>query len=52
MQTACAAMESALAYLAANGTTEGTPVPYCDMTKLHELVGFEDVWAFEKKYAQ
>ena len=52
MQTACAAMESALAYLAAKGTTAGTPVPYCDMKKLHELVGFEDVWAFEKKYAQ
>ena len=52
MQTACAAMESALAYLAAKGTTAGTPVPYYDMKKLHELVGFEDVWEFEKKYAQ
>lgn len=52
MQTACSAMESALAYLAANGTTAGTPVPYYDMKKLHQLVGFEDVWEFEKKYAQ
>jgi hypothetical protein len=41
-----------LAYLAADGTTAGTPIPYYYMKKLHELVGFEDVWAFERKYAQ
>ncbi len=52
MQSACAAMENALAYLAANGTTAGSPVPSYDMKKLHELVGFEDVWAFEKRWAQ
>ncbi len=52
MQSACAAMEGALAYLAANGTTAGSPVPFYDMKQLHELVGFEDVWAFEKRWAQ
>lgn len=52
MQAASAAMESALAYLAAKGTTAGSPVPSYDMKKLHELVGFEDVWAFEKRWAQ
>jgi 2,3-dimethylmalate lyase len=52
MQAACAAMEGALAYLAEKGTTEGSPIPYYDMKKLHELVGFEDVWAFEKRYAE
>ncbi|MHB1124478.1 MAG: isocitrate lyase/PEP mutase family protein [Ramlibacter sp.] len=52
MQSACAAMENALAYLAAHGTTAGSPVPSCDMQKLHELVGFEDVWAFEKRWGQ
>ena len=52
MQSACAAMENALAYLAVNGTTAGSPVPSYDMKKLHELVGFEDVWAFEKRWAQ
>jgi 2-methylisocitrate lyase-like PEP mutase family enzyme len=52
MQSACAAMESALAYLAERGTTAGSPVSSYDMKQLHELVGFEDVWAFEKKYAQ
>jgi 2,3-dimethylmalate lyase len=52
MQTACAAMESALAFLAAQGTTAGTPIPYYEMKKLHELVGFEDVWEFEKRYPE
>jgi len=52
MQSACAAMESALSYLAAHGTTAGSPVPSYDMKKLHELVGFEDVWAFEQRWAR
>jgi 2-methylisocitrate lyase-like PEP mutase family enzyme len=52
MQAASAAMESALAHLAAKGTTAGSPVPSYEMKKLHELVGFEDVWAFEKRWAQ
>lgn len=52
MQAASAAMESALAYLQRNGTTAGSPVPTYDMKKMHELVGFEDVWAFEKRWAQ
>lgn len=52
MQSACAAMEHALAYLAANGTTAGSPVPSFDMKQLHELVGFDDVWAFEQRWAQ
>jgi 2-methylisocitrate lyase-like PEP mutase family enzyme len=52
MQAASAAMESALAHLAAKGTTAGSPVASYDMKKLHELVGFEDVWAFEKRWAQ
>lgn len=52
MQAASAAMESALAYLAAHGTTAGSPVASFDMKKLHELVGFGDVWDFEKRWAQ
>jgi hypothetical protein len=27
-------------------------VPAFDMAQLHELVGFADVWAFEKKYVE
>jgi hypothetical protein len=43
---------STLRAILERGTTAGTPVPCYDMKKLHELVGFEDVWALEKKYAQ
>lgn len=51
MVAACAAIEGALAYLAKNGTTAGSPAASYDTARLHELVGFEDVWAFEKRYA-
>ncbi len=52
MAAACSAMEGTLKYLAENGTTAGCPVKRYDMTQLHALVGFQDVWDFEKKYAQ
>lgn len=52
MSVVCQAAEASLAYLAKHGTTEGSPVPMYDMKKLHELVGFPDVWEFEKRYAQ
>lgn len=51
MQTACAAMEAALGFLQANGTTEGSPVPAYTIQKLHDLVGFPNVWEFEKRWA-
>jgi hypothetical protein len=34
------------------GSTEGSPVPAFDMKQLHELVGFADVWEFEKKHVE
>jgi 2-methylisocitrate lyase-like PEP mutase family enzyme len=52
MAAACAAIEGALAHLARHGTTAGSPVATYDMTRLHELVGFQDVWAFEKRYVE
>jgi len=52
MSVVCQAAQNALAYLAQHGTTEGSPVPGYDMKKLHALVGFPDVWEFEKRYAQ
>lgn len=52
MQSACAAMEGALAHLQARGTTQGSPVPSYDMKKMHELVGFADVWDFEKRWVE
>jgi 2,3-dimethylmalate lyase len=52
MQSACAAMAAALAHLAAAGTSSGAPVPRYDMQQLHALVGFEDVWEFERRWGQ
>jgi 2-methylisocitrate lyase-like PEP mutase family enzyme len=51
MTAACAAVEQALAHLAETGSTAGSTVPSYDMATLHDLVGFADVWAFEKRYA-
>ena len=52
MNAACAAFEAAYAHLEKRGSTEGLPVPSWPMKQLHELVGFPDVWEFEKKYVE
>jgi 2-methylisocitrate lyase-like PEP mutase family enzyme len=52
MSAACAALEAAYAHLLAHGSTAGSPVPAWDMHRMHDLAGFPDVWAFEKKYAE
>jgi 2-methylisocitrate lyase-like PEP mutase family enzyme len=52
MGAACAALESAYAYLKSHGSLHGSPVPAFDMRRLHELVGFEDVWAFERRHVE
>ena len=52
MAVACAAMEANYRYLKENGSTEGSPVPAYTMAQLHELMGFPDVWEFEKRYAE
>jgi 2-methylisocitrate lyase-like PEP mutase family enzyme len=52
MGAACAALEGAYAHLRSQGSLEGSPVPAYDMKRLHELVGFEDVWAFERRHAE
>jgi len=51
MASACAAMESALATLAADGSTEAVAQPRYDMKRLHELVGFDDIWEFERRWS-
>lgn len=52
MAAACAALRDAYAYVQAHGSTSGCEVPAFSMHELHELVGFPEVWAFEKKYAE
>ncbi len=45
------AMREAYSHLKANGSSTGLHTPIADFSDLVSLVGFEDVWAFEKKYA-
>jgi 2-methylisocitrate lyase-like PEP mutase family enzyme len=52
MGPACAALEAAYQYLLRHGSTAGSPVPTYDMQQLHTLVGFPDVWAFEKRHSE
>jgi len=52
MGPACSALHSAYEYLLKHGSTEGSPVPAYDMRQLHELVGFPDVWEFEKRHVE
>ena len=52
MAVACAAMEANYRYLKENGSTVGSPVPAYTMAQLHDLMGFPDVWEFEKRYAE
>jgi 2-methylisocitrate lyase-like PEP mutase family enzyme len=52
MASACAALEAAYRYLAEHGSTIGSPVPAYDMPRLHELVGFPEVWGFERRFPE
>ena len=52
MAAACFALEKAFSHLKEKQTPEGSPVPAYDMKQLHELVGFPDVWEFERKHAE
>jgi 2,3-dimethylmalate lyase len=52
MAVVCAAVEANYRHLKEHGSTEGSPVPAYTMAQLHDLVGFPDVWEFEKRYAE
>jgi 2-methylisocitrate lyase-like PEP mutase family enzyme len=52
MGAACAALEGAYAHLKTRGSLEGSPVPAYDMGRLHELLGFADVWDFERRHSE
>lgn len=51
MSVATAAMEAGYRYLATRKQTIGLDVPFLSMKQLHELVGFPDVWEFERRHA-
>jgi acyl-CoA synthetase (AMP-forming)/AMP-acid ligase II len=50
MGTATAAMQAGYGFLQRNGSTINLDVPFMTMAQLHELVGFEEVWEFEKRH--
>jgi 2,3-dimethylmalate lyase len=52
MAAACSALQASYEFLLKNGTTRDSPVKSFDMKELHELVGFPDVWEFEKKHVE
>jgi 2,3-dimethylmalate lyase len=49
---ATAAMAAMYGQIKANGTSMPAPVPLTSMTDMHKLMGFEEVWAFERKWAE
>ena len=49
---AAAALEAVFTSLKRDGTTANVEVPLYDLTQMHKLMGFEDIWSFERKYAR
>jgi 2-methylisocitrate lyase-like PEP mutase family enzyme len=49
---AVAAMEAALIRLKTKGLSQGADIPMFDFKTFCSMIGFEDVWAFEKKWAK
>lgn len=46
-----AALQANYAHICATGSSLDGPTPLWEISKLHELMGFEEVWAFDKKWA-
>ena len=49
---ATAAMAAMYGQIKTAGTSLPAPVPLAAMADMHKLMGFEDVWAFERKWAE
>lgn len=49
---ATAAMNAVYGQIKATGTSLPSPVPLAAMADMHKLMGFDDVWAFERKWAE
>jgi len=47
-----AALESAYSALLKDGTSANVEAPMMELSDMHRLMGFEDVWAFERKWAR
>jgi hypothetical protein len=49
---ACGVLQASYEHLLKTGKSGDAALPKYDMGQLHTLMGFEDVWAFEKKWAE
>jgi 2-methylisocitrate lyase-like PEP mutase family enzyme len=49
---AAAAMEAALVRLKQDGLSQAADIPMFDFKEFCSLIGFEDVWAFERRWAK
>jgi len=49
---AAAAVETAFSYLKDQGSVIGLDLPQMNITEMHSLMGFEEVWEFERKFGQ
>jgi len=52
MLVAAAALESAYRSLLKDGTSAAIDTPMIGLTDMHKLMGFEEVWEFERKWAR
>ncbi len=52
MSVICAALDASYNYLKSHGSTAGSPTPAYTMAQLHDLTGFPEVWAFERRFAE
>ena len=52
MLPAAGAMQQAFRTLLRDGSTRNLDVPAISLAEMHALMGFEDVWAFERKWAR
>ena len=52
LAVAAAALKSTYAHIKATGSTVGVETPMMPIGELHVLMGFEDVWDFDKRWAE
>lgn len=49
---ATAALEASYRYLLENGSSVGAATPMYTLADMHRLMGFEEVWAFDRRWAE
>jgi 2,3-dimethylmalate lyase len=50
--SAAAALNTVYAHIRATGSSLGSPAPVYPFTEMNRLMGFEEVWAFDKAHAE